>query len=125
MKTVSFFGICALSASKVLVSKHIGHPYRVTHISARFAQGCNNLLKLRFYTSIDNDAPVDAEPSGVSMLRDYGQADYVVGNDDTKELDHELEVAESGSFLKVYAENNDTFEHSVDVQMTIEEMERK
>lgn len=125
MKTISFFGMCALSASKVLVSKHIGHPFMLKHISGRFAQGCNNLLKLRFYTSLDNNAPATGAPSGVSMLRDNGQVDYIVGNDDTKELKHELEVTEAGSFLKVYAVNSDTFEHSIDVQMTIEELERK
>lgn len=124
MQTVSFFGLCGAGASKVLVSKHIGHPYMLKHISARFAQGCNNLLSIRFFKSSDKNAPAAAAPSGISVLREYGQVDYVVGNDDTKELDHELKVAESGSFLKVYAVNADTFDHSIDVQMTIEEIER-
>ena len=122
MKTVSFFGVCALSAELTLVSKRIGHPYRIKHISTRFAPGCNNLMPLRFYTSLDDQAPATGEPSGISMLRDYGQVDYVTGNADTKEMDHELEVNEAGSYLKVYAVNADTFEHSVNVQITIQEI---
>jgi len=124
MKTVSFYDTCLQSASKVLVSKHIGHPYEVKRIRARLAQGCNNLLALRFYVAIDNDAPAAGEPSGISMLKDYGQVDYVVGNDDTKDMQHNVEVQESGSYLKVYAVNSDTFDHSIDVQIDIEEKER-
>jgi len=82
-------------------------------------------MKLRFYYSLDKSVPATGEPAGVSMLKDYGQVDYVVGNDDTKEMDHNLHIAESGSYLKVYAVNADTFEHSVDVQITIEDLERQ
>ena len=125
MKTITFFGTCSAGASKVLVSKRIGHPYNLKHIDARFAQGCNNLLALRFYKSMDNNAPAAGEPEDVSILRDYGQVDYVVGNDDTKRMDHDLEVSESGSFVKVYAVNTDTFDHSIDVQIRIDDKPRK
>lgn len=124
MKTVSFNGTCTAGASKVLVSKHIGHPYKVTRIRARFAQGCNNTLKLAFYMSPDNDAPAAAAPNGMSMLQGYGQVDYVVGNDDTKDMPHTLTVRESGTYLKVYAQNSDAFDHTIDSQITIEELER-
>lgn len=125
MKTVSFYGTCTAGSSKVLVSKHIGHPYNVTRIRARFAQGSNNTLKLAFYISPDNDAPATGSPTGVSMLQGYGQVDYVVGNDDTKDMPHNVKQHESGSYLKVYAQNSDGFDHSLDVQITIEELERK
>lgn len=124
MKTVSFHDTCVAGSSKVLVSKRIGHPYNVTRIRARFAQGCNNTLKLAFYISLDDNAPAAAAPTGVSMLQDYGQVDYVVGNDDTKDMQHEVKMAESGSFLKVYGQNSDGFDHTMDAQITIEELER-
>lgn len=124
MKVVTFHGTCAAAASVVLVSQRISTPFKLKNISARFAQGCNNLLALRFYNGDDSDAPAAGPPNGISMLRDYGQVDYIVGNDDTKSLDHDLNVEESGTFLKVYAVNTDPFVHSVDVQMTIKELER-
>ena len=107
-----------------MVSKHIGHPYEVNRIRARFAQGCNNTLKMAFYISPDNDEPASGAPTGVSMLQDYGQVDYVVGNDDTKDMQHNVLMPESGSYIKVYAQNSDTFDHTIDAQVTIEEKER-
>jgi hypothetical protein len=124
MKTVSFFGTCTASSTKVLVSKHIGHPYEVKRISARFANGCNNLITNEFYISPDSDAPSTGKPNGISLLKDYGQVDYVTGNDDTKKMEHDVEMPESGSYLKVYADNSDTFDHSIDVQIEIEEKRR-
>lgn len=125
MKIVCFKGTCGASASKVLVSKRIGHPFTLKEISCRFAQGCDNLLAIRFYTSNDSSDPATGEPSGISMLQDYGQVDYVVGNDDTKILKHDLDVDESGTYIKVYAVNSDTFDHSIDCQIAIEDRERK
>ncbi len=58
------------------------------------------------------------------MLQDYGQVDYVVGNDDTKDMQQDVSMHESGSYLKVYAQNSDTFDHTIDAQVTIEEKER-
>jgi hypothetical protein len=59
------------------------------------------------------------------MLREHGQVDYIVGDADQKDMEHEVEVAQGGSYLKVYAVNSDTFDHSIDVQMTIETMSRE
>lgn len=107
-----------------MASPRITHPYSVRGIDAKFASGCENLMSLRFYTSADDQAPTSGAPSGVSILADYGQVDYVVGDNDAKHLVHDVMVAEGGSFLKVYADNDDYFDHDVDVQMTIEEVER-
>ncbi len=119
-KVISFYGTTAATAVKTLVSKRIGTPFTIKKISARFAQGCNNLVRTSFYSSYDKDAPAAGAPSGISVLRDYGQVDYVSGNDDTKIMQHEVDISESGSFLKVYCENYDTFVHSIDVQIEIE-----
>lgn len=121
MKTVSFYGSCDARSSLVLVSPRITRPYHVIKIHAKFPGGANNLLKLRFYESPDDHAPASGAPSGVSLLADYGQVDYVVGDDDSKRLEHHLVVDTGGSFLKVYAVNDDFYEHDVDVQIMIEE----
>lgn len=124
MKTIAFFGTVGAGANITLVSERISRPFRVTKIAARFALGCENLLALRFYNAADDDAPTAAPPCGVSMLDDYGQVDYVVGDQDSKIMDHEVIIKESGAYLKVYAENADAVSHSVDVQMTIEDLEK-
>jgi len=125
MKTVALFGSCPASGEITLATPRISMPYTVQKIKARFPQGCQNMLKLRFYVSPDADCPAVGKPNGHSMLSDYGQVDYIVGDQDSKSIEHETEVEESGSFLKVYAENSDTFVHAIDVQITIDDKERR
>jgi hypothetical protein len=120
LKTVTFYGVCLARAGLTLVCKRIGSPFRLRAIHATFALGCINLLLVRCYTAADDEAPAAGQPNGVSILRDYGQVDYLVGDDTKKEVLHEVEVAEAGSYLKVYADNQDFFDHAVDVQIMIE-----
>ena len=121
MKTVAFYGSCEARSSLVLVSSRISRPYDVHEIHAKFPAGSNNLLKLRLYESPDDQAPTSGAPSGVSMLADYGQVDYVVGDDDFKWVRHHVVIDTGGSYLKVYAVNDDFYEHDVDVQILIGE----
>ena len=125
MKTASFVGTCPARSTKVLVTPRINHPYTLKKIVTTFPIGAINLMKLRFFMAIDDQAPATGAPTGTSILADYGQVDYVVGDGTKKELDHELEVRAAGSFLKVYAQNDDYYPHDIDVQMTIEQKERR
>ena len=120
LKTVAFFGTCAARATLVLVSPRISTPYQLARIRAEFPAGAANLVQLRFFVAPDDYAPTSGAPSGVSVLADYGQVDYVAGDDDIKDLSQEVDIAEAGSFLKVYADNTDYYDHDVDVQMTID-----
>jgi len=120
MKTVSFYGTCEARSEKTLVTPRISTGYKIMAIHATFPLGCINLLSLSFYHSIDANAPSAGKPSGVSILMDYGQVDYVVGDGQKKEMQHECEMHERGSFLKVYANNTDFFAHAIDVQIFIE-----
>ena len=82
--------------------------------------GCLNRVNLRFFISPDNDTPSTGPPNGYSMLREHGQVDYIVGDGDQKDMHHEVEVQSSGTYIKVYAVNDDFYDHLVDVQMTLE-----
>jgi len=119
-KTVSFVGTCPARSGVTLVSKRIQTAFRLMGIAVRFASGCNNLLRLHFYWGLDSSGPGSVAPGGVSLLRDYGQVDYVVGEGESKWLEHGLAVDAGGSYLKVYAENDDWYDHAVDVQMFLE-----
>lgn len=125
MITIPFFGSCSAGASLVIVSQRIAWPFKLKSIRAHFAQGANNLLALRFYHAQDNQAPASGAPSGFCLFSELGQVDYLIGNNDTKVIEHELTIRDTGSYLKVYAVNSDTVAHTIDVQMTIEEIERE
>lgn len=119
-KTVSFYGSAPARSGLTLVSKRIGTPFRIVSIRATFPSGCINLLALRFYTAFDLHTGTTTEPNGVSVLRDYGQVDYLVGEGEQKLIEHSVAVAERGSYLKVWGVNDDFFDHAIDVQMTID-----
>jgi hypothetical protein len=120
LKTVTFYGTCGAGAELTLVSKRISTPFRTKAVHATFPLGTLNLLLMRCYVSPDDEAPAAGAPSGVSMLRDYGQVDYLAGDATKKEILHEVHIAEAGAYLKVYATNADFFDHAVDVQIMIE-----
>lgn len=120
LKTLSFFGHVSASAEVTLAGPRIGTKYTVKSIVATFPLGCINLVQLSFFTSIDDNKPTTGRPSGTSLLQDYGQVDYVVGDDDKKILQHEIKIEERGTYLKVHALNDDFAEHDVDVQITID-----
>jgi hypothetical protein len=119
-KTLSFYGTCLARAELTLVSKRIGTSYTVRWIRVSFPAGSMNLLAVRLYLAPDEEAPASGEPSGVSLLRDYGQVDYLVGEQEQKVIEHVVAVTEGGTWLKVYAVNSDFFDHAVDVQVGIE-----
>jgi len=98
-------------------------PFELRRICCRFPVGCVDLVKLRFYSSPDSDNPTAGPPNGLSMLADYGQVDYIIGDGDEKQMEHELEINHTSTYLKVYAQNDDYFAHLVDVQMYIEPKE--
>ncbi|MCK9599471.1 MAG: hypothetical protein M0R06_10550 [Sphaerochaeta sp.] len=119
-KTVTFFGSCAANSSLVLSSSRISSPFTVRTIKASFALNTNRLLQLKFFISPDPSCPTTGEPTGFNILEEYGQVSYIVGDDEQKVLDHNAESQTFPKWLKVYAVNSDGFEHTVDVQITIE-----
>lgn len=119
-QTVSFFGTVGASANLTLVSKQISGAFNVKKIRASFAPGVNRLMKLKFFISSDPEAPTTAAPNGVNILQQTGQANYITGDDEFKEFEHEITNPTRNSWLKIYAENADTFDHTIDAQITIE-----
>jgi len=119
-QTISFFGTCTASSNLTLVSKKITTPFKTSVLRASFAPGVERLMTLKFFISPDAEAPTEAEPNGVNILASTGQARYITGDDEFKEFPHELLHEVSNGYLKVYAENADVFDHTVDAQVTIE-----
>ena len=125
LKTISFSGTCTASSDLTLVSERISSPFSVVGISAHFALNTNRLLQLSFFISPDPDAPASGAPGGFDILGEYGQVSYITGDDDVKRLSNSALSQTSPSWLKVYAHNDDSYDHAVDVQITIEIQPRK
>lgn len=118
--TASFHGEVAANSNITLVSNRIDLPFSTRRVRAAFASGANRLLRLSFFISPDPDAPITGPPNGANLLAQLGPQRYIVGEDCVVDFIHELESAEGGKHLKVYAENLDAAPHTIDVQITIE-----
>lgn len=120
MQTISFFGTCPASSNVTLVSGMLSDAFKVKRIRASFAPGVERLMTLKFFVSGDKSAPTTEEPQGTNILKQTGQVAYLTGDDEFKEFPHEIIMSERNAFIKVYAENSDVFEHTIDAQITIE-----
>ena len=77
-------------------------------------------MKLYFYISYDTETPTDKAPEGVNLLSQFSKTPYLVGDAEDKTLPVEIEEFEKGAYIKIYAVNEDTYEHTIDAQITIE-----
>lgn len=123
--TIPFFGTVAASSKKTLCSKRIDYPIRTLRIRAGFAAGCNRLLRLYFFISPDDETPTTPFPTGMNIFAELGESVYLVGDDNIVDLDHMSEALTGGNYLKIFADNTDTFEHAIEAQITVEMLERK
>lgn len=115
-----FHGTCEALAEKTLVSKNIRFPFKTKRIRVAFAPGTNRQMRLKIFTSNDPDAPSSGQPTGTNLLSQYGQVDYVIGDDDWRNFEHEVIVPTRNNWIKIYADNRDIFAHTLDVLVTIE-----
>jgi len=120
LRTIAFFGTCPASSGKTLVSKRINYPFQIKQIAASFAPGVERLMRLEFWISPDDSAPTSKPLTGYNILTELGHVGYITGDDERKELNIETSRYERGYFLKVFAQNFDTVEHTIDCQVTIE-----
>lgn len=118
--SIPFAGVCAAGSTLVLVSKRISVPFITKEILASFPLNCNRLLQLEYFISLDPEAPTTGRPQGISLFSLYGNVTYIVGDDEIKIFRNEIKQKESGSYIKIYANNTDTFPHTVDSIVLIE-----
>lgn len=118
--TLPFNGSVSAGGQLTLVSKRLNFPYTVKRLIASFALGTNRTLQVRFFKSDDPEAPAAGFPTGLDLLSIYGEDAYLVGDDEQKDFPHESSVLESGSYIKIYAFNTDTFDHTLDAQVVLD-----
>lgn len=118
--TVNFFDTVAPNSSKTLVSKQINNKYRIKSFKISFAPGTNRLLELEPYVSPDADDPSDGSINGVNLIQQFSHKEVIVGDDERKRLEQNIIVAQRNTWLKIFANNTDSNEHSIDAQITVE-----
>jgi len=123
--TISFFDTITESTGKTLVSKHIDVPFRLRRIRASFAPGVNRLMTLRYFISPDKEAPTALPINGFNPLDQIGQVDYITGDDEYKDLPHQVDYEVRSGWIKVLADNTDVFQHTIDTQVVIELLDQK
>lgn len=119
-QTISFFDSVNASSNKTLLSKNITTPFKIKRIRASFPAGVNRLMLLRFYIVGTTDAPTTQAPTGTDILQSVGQVNYITGDNNFIDFEHELVSPEGNRRVAVYAENTDTFAHTIECQVTIE-----
>ena len=123
--TASFFSTVAAGSKKTLVSERINAPFITRRIVASFALNTARTLRLRFFISPDADNPTTTYPNGTNLLQLVGHVDYVVGDDEQKDVRFEVPEPLAGKWLKVYAENTDTNLHTIDALIEFELQPRR
>jgi hypothetical protein len=119
-QTISFFGTVALSSNVTLISGKLTSAFKVKRIRASFPSGVNRLMRLRFYIVGTPDTPTASPPIGTDLLSSVGQVNFITGDDNVIEFDHEIMSPDSNKFIAIFAENADVFEHTIECQVTIE-----
>lgn len=117
---VPFHGTVAAGARLTLCSKIIGFKYKTKRFRVSFPLNTNRTLQVSFWICPDDSTPTATEPVGDNVFRPYGQATYVVGDDEQKDYDLEMLVNTEGTFLKVHGYNIDSFEHTIDCCIFVE-----
>jgi hypothetical protein len=115
--TAAFYSTVDANSKKTLVSERINSPFQTRRIVASFALNTARKLRLHFFISPDDDNPTTTYPNGVNLLQLVGQVDYLVGDDEQKDIRFEVPESLSGMWLKVYANNTDNVEHTIDAQI--------
>jgi hypothetical protein len=122
--TLPFLGNVSAGGEKSISSRMLSFPFTTRTIRVGFALNCNRTLRVKVFLSPDSDCPSSGEPNGFSVFSENSETDYLVGDDEWKICPHECLYRESGGYVKVYGYNTDAFDHTLDVLVTIQEIER-
>lgn len=117
--TLPFNGTVAANSAKTLCSKYITTPFTTEEFRVHFALNTNKLLRIKFIISPDDSTPTSDLHTGHPVLSVMGQSDYLVGDDEQKVVPHRLKVKDRGVFIKVFADNRDSFTHTIDAQVLL------
>lgn len=111
--TLPFHDICPADSNITLVSRKLSFPFKTRRIVASFALNTNCLLELRYVIGQGDAAPTATQPDGVDLLSLFGHVGYLTGDDSDFSIEHQFSVDTFPNYLKIYAINNDAFQHTI------------
>jgi len=120
LQTLQFHGKCLAGGEVTIVSDKINTPFTIRKYQIGFAPGVNRLLQIKIFVSPDPTAPTTGEPTGTNVFAQFAAQPYIIGDDALVEVEDDTYVPQRGMWLKVYAKNLDSFDHDVDVRVTID-----
>ena len=124
--TIPFADTVTASSEKTVSSKRIPFPFMFKKVNVFFEPGSELDVQIKVFVSSDDNCPATGEPSGTSIFIEYGQVDYLRGDAGWVAAEDERKVLEAGMYIKMYAKNNDTFDHYLTAVVEIEdEFEKK
>ena len=124
-KPVRLKGMVSANSEKTVVSKELSFPYILRRIKYHWPPGSEGLNDIKVIISGDPSAPATGEPQGDNVFGAYGNVDYEDGDDATYWVDVDYPVPWFPSYIKAYANNADAFQHTIDLTVIIEKMERE
>ena len=98
----------------------IDYPYTIEEIQIGFPPGVDRTVQIKVFISSDSSTPSSGEPVGTNIFRFVGPNDYIVGDDETVRIPIALDVDNTPTWIKVYANNTDSYDHTVDVKVLID-----
>lgn len=119
--TLSFYSIVSASSVVNLASRRIPFPFQFKEIKIYCDLGQELQVQYKIFYANDDDVPASGEPAGTNVLATLGHVDYIVGEDGWLPFKDEIIVDFAGGYIKVHANNADTFDHYVDVVIEIED----
>jgi len=119
-QTIAFSGSVDGLAKKTLVSQYITVPFKTLSVGAFFAPNTNRTLNLEFFVSPDASAPTAKPLTGTNVLAALGHVGYIAGEAERRKVSAEIGPFSAGQYLKVFADNTDTFPHTIDAEIEIE-----
>jgi len=122
-QSIIFNGNCVANSELTLASERINFGFRLVKFVASFAIGTAKTLRIKVFVSRSEYKPDTGEPGGVNILGLFGEDPYVVGDDEQKRLEFDIRYRDAGYYMKVYADNKDNYDHTVDCYAVIESLE--
>ena len=114
--TIPFFGreIVPAGGSYVMVSKKITSRFSLNKLIATFITGTHRNLQIYLYVSEDDDT---TKITGFNPLMTYSPSPFLVGDDNTVTVNIDFKEFEKDKFIKIVGINEDTYPHTIDVQV--------
>jgi len=120
IRIIPFYGTVPANSEKTLVSDRLSLPYTIKEVQIHFPPGTECKNRIRVYVSGSDYAPSTGKPDGDNLFAYGGHIEYIVGDNETLILPRSDKIEQKPTWIKVHAENTDSYDHTIDVRVVID-----